>query len=172
MTEVTGIGEINPNALVCEYAFDPCGYSMNGIDGDRYTTIHVTPEDGFSYASYECVGSVYDDRDDIVGILKKVVQVFRPGMMSASITCASSNGDIWTRIGKAVEILGMKRRSCIVDEFPAAGTVVFQTFTSTENRGIVDAWGNGVSWDYKVGIKMKNFIEVEEYWKMSYVDTL
>ncbi|KAK4370505.1 hypothetical protein RND71_009980 [Anisodus tanguticus] len=130
MTEVTGIGEINPNALICEFAFDPCGYSMNGIDGDRYSTIHVTPEDGFSYASYECVGSVYDDRDDIVGILKKVVQVFRPGTMSVSITCASSNGDVETRIGKAVESLGMKRRSCTVDEFPAAGTVVFQTFTS------------------------------------------
>ncbi|XP_009621214.1 S-adenosylmethionine decarboxylase proenzyme 4-like [Nicotiana tomentosiformis] len=130
MTEITGIGDINSNALICDFAFDPCGYSMNGIDGDRYSTIHVTPEDGFSYASFECVGSIYDDRDDIVKVLKKVVQVFRPGTMSVSITCTSSS-EIWSRIVKAVEPLGMKRRSCTVDEFPAAGTVVFQTFTST-----------------------------------------
>ena len=43
MTELTGIGAINPDALICHFAFDPCGYSMNGIiDGDRYSTIHVT----------------------------------------------------------------------------------------------------------------------------------
>ncbi|XP_060183272.1 S-adenosylmethionine decarboxylase proenzyme 4-like [Lycium barbarum] len=129
MTEVIGIGEINPNALICEFAFDPCGYSMNGIDGDRYSTIHVTPEDDFSYASYECVGSI-DDCDDIIGILKRVVKVFRPGTMSVSTTCSGSNKEIWTRIVKAVEPLGMKRRSCTIDEFPAAGTVVFQTFTT------------------------------------------
>ncbi|KAJ0555975.1 putative adenosylmethionine decarboxylase [Helianthus annuus] len=58
MTEATGINRINPNAQICDFAFDPCGYSMNAIDGDRYSTIHVTPEDGFSYASFECVGSV------------------------------------------------------------------------------------------------------------------
>ncbi|TMW97761.1 hypothetical protein EJD97_005020 [Solanum chilense] len=134
MTEVTGIGEIIPSALICEFAFDPCGYSMNGIDGDRYSTIHVTPEDGFSYASYECVGSVYDE-DDIGRILKKVVQVFRPGTMSVSISCSSSSSsEISTRIVKAVEPLGMKRRNCTIDEFPAAGTVVFQTFTLTGNR--------------------------------------
>ncbi|KAM3308814.1 S-adenosylmethionine decarboxylase proenzyme 4 [Capsicum chacoense] len=131
MTEVTGIGEINPNAMICEFAFDPCGYSMNGIDGDLYSTIHVTPEDGFSYASYECMGSVYDDIDRI---LQKVVQVFRPGTMSVSITCTSSSSGIWNRVVKAVEPLGMKRRSCTIDEFPAAGIVAFQTFTSMGNR--------------------------------------
>ncbi|CAN4097690.1 unnamed protein product [Withania somnifera] len=133
ITEVTGIGEINPNALICEFLFDPCGYSMNGVDGDRYSTIHVTPEDGFSYASYECVGSIYNDDDDIVRILKKVVQVFRPGTMSVSTTCSSSC-KIWNKVVKAVEPLGMKRRSCTIDDFPAAGTVVFQTFIYVDRK--------------------------------------
>lgn len=128
MTEVTGISDINPNALICDFVFDPCGYSMNGIDGDRYSTIHVTPEDGFSYASYECVGSIYDDPNDIINILKKVVQVFRPGTMSISTT--STTNEVWTRIAKAVEPLGMKCRSCTMDDFPSTGSVVFQTFTS------------------------------------------
>ncbi|KAL5550066.1 hypothetical protein UlMin_000242 [Ulmus minor] len=36
MTEldrITGIKNINPNALICNFGFDPCGYSMNEIDG-------------------------------------------------------------------------------------------------------------------------------------------
>ena len=128
MTELTGIGDINPGALICDFAFDPCGYSMNGIDGDRYSTIHVTPEDGYSYASFECVGSIYDDQNDVVQVLKKVVQVFRPATMSVSTTCTSH--EVWTRVATALEPMGLKCRSCAVDEFPAAGSMVFQTFTT------------------------------------------
>ncbi|KAF8387975.1 hypothetical protein HHK36_026641 [Tetracentron sinense] len=127
MTEVTGIGDINPRALVCDFAFDPCGYSMNGIDGDHYSTIHVTPEDGYSYASFECVISI-DDTGSIGDVLKKVVQVFRPATMSVSTTSASQ--DMWTRIVNALEPFGLNCRSCAMDEFPAAGSVVFQTFTT------------------------------------------
>ncbi|RVW55564.1 S-adenosylmethionine decarboxylase proenzyme 4 [Vitis vinifera] len=108
MTELTGIGDINPGALICDFAFDPCGYSMNGIDGDRYSTIHVTPEDGYSYASFECVGSIYDDQNDVVQVLKKVVQVFRPATMSVSTTCTSH--EVWTRVATALEPMGLKCR--------------------------------------------------------------
>ncbi|KAG6668247.1 hypothetical protein I3843_01G148200 [Carya illinoinensis] len=129
MTQLTGIGDINPGALICDFAFDPCGYSMNGvIDGDRYSTIHVTPEDGYSYASFECVGSIYDNHDDVARVLKKVVQVFRPATMSVSTTCTSH--EVWTKVATALEPLGLKCRSCTMDEFPAAGNVVFQTFTT------------------------------------------
>lgn len=127
MTEFTGIGNINPSALICDYAFDPCGYSMNGIDGDRYSTIHVTPEDGYSYASFETVGCSRGG-DDVARVLKKVAQVFRPATMSVSTTSASR--EVWARVASALEPLGLKRRSCSVDEFPAAGTVVYQTFTT------------------------------------------
>ncbi|CBI26155.3 unnamed protein product, partial [Vitis vinifera] len=145
MTELTGIGDINPGALICDFAFDPCGYSMNGIDGDRYSTIHVTPEDGYSYASFECVGSIYDDQNDVVQVLKKVVQVFRPATMSVSTTCTSH--EVWTRVATALEPMGLKCRSCAVDEFPAAGSMVFQTFTTRR--------------------KEKRLVEVDIKWKLS-----
>ncbi len=35
--------------------YDPCGYSCNAFDDDRYLTVHITPEDAFSYASVEAV---------------------------------------------------------------------------------------------------------------------
>ncbi|KAL7596309.1 hypothetical protein Lser_V15G27951 [Lactuca serriola] len=130
MTEITGINRINQNAHICDFAFDPCGYSMNGIDGERYSTIHVTPEDGFSYASFECVASIYND--DMADMVKKAVTVFGPGTVSVATTSATQ--DMCARIKGAVEQLGMKCRSFSMDEFPAAGTVVFQTFTSRRNR--------------------------------------
>ncbi|GJR93557.1 S-adenosylmethionine decarboxylase proenzyme 4-like protein [Tanacetum coccineum] len=130
MTEITSINRINPNAKICDFAFDPCGYSMNGLDGDRYSTIHVTPEDGFSYASFECVGSIYND--DMADMVKKAVKVFGPGTVSVATTNASR--DMCMRIKNAVESLAMKCRSCSTDEFPAAGMVMFQTFTTRRNR--------------------------------------
>lgn len=36
------------------FAFDPCGFSSNSIvDGNYYYTVHITPEQGWSYASFE-----------------------------------------------------------------------------------------------------------------------
>ncbi|KAL3812742.1 hypothetical protein ACJIZ3_014010 [Penstemon smallii] len=129
MTEITGINDINRNALICDYAFDPCGYSMNGIDRNRYSTVHVTPEDGFSYASFECIGSIYDEREELAEVLKKVMKIFGPATMSVSTTCPSGH-EVWRGLAKAIEPLGMRLRSCTTDEFPAAGSVVYQTFTT------------------------------------------
>lgn len=56
MTDNSGIRKILPKSEICDFEFEPCGYSMNSIEGDAISTIHVTPEDGFSYASFEAVG--------------------------------------------------------------------------------------------------------------------
>ncbi|KAL0457304.1 UNVERIFIED_CONTAM: S-adenosylmethionine decarboxylase proenzyme 4 [Sesamum latifolium] len=102
---------------------------MNGLDGNRYSTVHVTPEDGFSYASFECVGSVYDDREEFFEVLQKVVKIFRPAALSVSTTCPTGH-EIWRGVAKAIEPLGMRLRSRAADEFPATGTVVSQAFTT------------------------------------------
>lgn len=36
-----------------EFLFEPFGYSMNAIRGDQYITMHITPQDGTSYVSFE-----------------------------------------------------------------------------------------------------------------------
>ncbi|OVA20108.1 S-adenosylmethionine decarboxylase [Macleaya cordata] len=135
MTEITGIRNINSSALICDFGFDPCGYSMNGIDGANYSTIHVTPEDGYSYASFECVGSCSNEYDTIGDVMKKVVQVFRPATMSISITSGATSQELlWKRVSDAVESLGLNCSSCTFDEFPGVGTVVFQTFTTSRRK--------------------------------------
>ena len=53
MTKSAGIDALVPGATIDPRAFEPCGYSMNAILYNSYATMHVTPEDGSSYVSFE-----------------------------------------------------------------------------------------------------------------------
>eukprot|EP01114_Cavostelium_apophysatum_P020706 TRINITY_DN7017_c0_g1_i1.p1 TRINITY_DN7017_c0_g1~~TRINITY_DN7017_c0_g1_i1.p1 ORF type:complete len:356 (+),score=89.89 TRINITY_DN7017_c0_g1_i1:391-1458(+) len=48
-----GVQELIEDCETDEFNFTPCGYSMNGLAGQYYSTIHVTPEPICSYASFE-----------------------------------------------------------------------------------------------------------------------
>lgn len=111
------------------YAFSPCGYSANAllrwgddspavnghVNGDRslhvgesgegYYTIHVTPEDGWSYASFECNvplapepcahateeerASARSNIPDIRTLVRRVVDIFEPGKLSLTLFISS-----------------------------------------------------------------------------------
>lgn len=84
MTVKSGIRKILPESEICDFEFDPCGYSMNSIEGDAISTIHVTPEDGFSYASFEAAG--YDLKVVNLGLLiDRVLACFEPSEFSIAI---------------------------------------------------------------------------------------
>ncbi|KAL3525796.1 hypothetical protein ACH5RR_014168 [Cinchona calisaya] len=84
MTEISGIRKILPQSEICDFDFDPCGYSMNSIEGDAISTIHVTPEDGFSYASFEAVG--YDLKVlNLTKLLERVLACFQPVEFSFAV---------------------------------------------------------------------------------------
>lgn len=88
MTEQTGLNKIyqctdKGDSFVHDaFAFSPCGYSSNMIlDNEYYYTLHVTPEKGWSYASFESnvpVTSISDDRQDNIEVLNKILNVFQP----------------------------------------------------------------------------------------------
>ncbi|KAK3029963.1 hypothetical protein RJ639_038768 [Escallonia herrerae] len=62
--------------------FDPCGYSMNAIEGGAISTIHVTLEDGFSYA--RTVG--YDFKVvNLTHLLERVLACFQPTEFSVAL---------------------------------------------------------------------------------------
>lgn len=74
MTVKADIASLCPGALIDEAAFTPCGYSMNALLHDAYTTIHITPEPQCSYVSFETNTSL-ENYDSLV---RNVLGVFRP----------------------------------------------------------------------------------------------
>jgi S-adenosylmethionine decarboxylase len=95
-TRHTGIDQIYPtkDQLIDAFMFAPCGYSCNAVfAGGKYFTIHVTPEQGFSYASFEsnvCASDYGTTNQDVV---EKVVDIFRPGKFSMTLFESKSDED-------------------------------------------------------------------------------
>lgn len=58
-----------------DFVFQPHGYSMNAIKGDKYATFHITPEEGGSYVSFET-------NEDVAAVnpslLMQIIDVFKP----------------------------------------------------------------------------------------------
>jgi len=81
----------DPKAMLDAYLFQPCGYSANLVtQQDRYATIHVTPEAGFSYASFEAnigfgTGLPGDKRPTVKEVIDRVLGIFRPGRWSLTL---------------------------------------------------------------------------------------
>ncbi|KDQ21688.1 hypothetical protein BOTBODRAFT_168912 [Botryobasidium botryosum FD-172 SS1] len=115
-----GITSLFPahRTMLDSYAFEPCGYSANALvrlnDNDNvnesengrdsggsegYYTIHVTPEEGWSYASFESNVPVsirahhhhHDQQDaddalpDLHTLIRRVVGIFQPGHLSITL---------------------------------------------------------------------------------------
>eukprot|EP00978_Attheya_sp_CCMP212_P024745 scaffold78239_cov46-Attheya_sp.AAC.3 len=73
-TKKAGIDRLCPGAMIDPRAFEPCGYSMNAILYHSYYTMHITPEDGSSYASFETNQKV----TSYTSLINNVVRTFRP----------------------------------------------------------------------------------------------
>ena len=116
VSQKLGIDSIFPpsRTRLDSYAFDPCGYSANALvdagqenGGEGYYTIHVTPEEGWSYASFECNVPVApatlgkDDDEvqqknekermpDLETLIQRVVNIFQPGHISLTLFVSSA----------------------------------------------------------------------------------
>jgi S-adenosylmethionine decarboxylase len=73
-TTRSGIDALCPGAIIDPRAFEPCGYSMNAILFRSYSTIHITPESGSSYASFESNQKVGSYKS----LISNVIRTFRP----------------------------------------------------------------------------------------------
>lgn len=139
MTGMSFINEIIPSHEICDFEFDPCGYSMNAIEGAAYSTVHVTPEEGFSYASYETMG-LDIGLIRLRPLVERVLKCFGPDEFSVAITCMGSGGG-----GGAVEELwgadveGYTCRSRVAQQLPGGGCVVYWCFKAEERAGAARA---------------------------------
>merc|ERR1711862_280723 len=73
-TVAAGIDALCPGSIIDAQAFEPCGYSMNAILFRSYSTIHITPESGSSYASFETNQKVTSYK----ALINNVIRTFRP----------------------------------------------------------------------------------------------
>ncbi|OCH93120.1 S-adenosylmethionine decarboxylase [Obba rivulosa] len=115
LSSALGITDLFPSHLTTldAYSFLPCGYSCNSLlkwrddagqnpasSGEGYYTIHVTPEEGWSYASFECnvpLPAVPADKDgsmpDFKTLIRRVVNIFQPGNLTLTLFISSKDNN-------------------------------------------------------------------------------
>ncbi|THH30925.1 hypothetical protein EUX98_g3258 [Antrodiella citrinella] len=109
LSSTIGVSELFPPSMTTldAYSFVPCGYSSNALirwrddagtdlanSGEGYFTIHVTPEEGWSYASFECnvplsTCSNVDGIPDLKTLVRRVVEIFQPGRLTFTLFISS-----------------------------------------------------------------------------------
>ncbi|KAL9110735.1 MAG: hypothetical protein Q9227_004727 [Pyrenula ochraceoflavens] len=97
VSDCCGLSNVYPKEKYSEsridaYLFTPCGFSANGVvpapegsKGTHYFTVHVTPEPGSSYASFETNVPANQKGRETAEILDHVVSIFKPGRFSVTL---------------------------------------------------------------------------------------
>ncbi|CAJ2636174.1 unnamed protein product [Trifolium pratense] len=130
MTANSGIRNILPDSQICDFDFEPCGYSMNSVEGAAVSTIHITPEDGFSYASFETCG--YNlERMNQKQLVERVLTCFQPNEFLIAV-----HVDVPTNSFQQNCLLNVKgycRKDRCYQELGRGGCVVLQKFIKTSS---------------------------------------
>ena len=106
----SGLDLIVPGAQRDDWMFAPCGYSMNAQQFGTFYTVHVTPENEFSYASFETNLRC----KSYASLIKNVLRCFRPGKFT--ITTFADEGCVGTMVEnltdeKCIELDGIPQQS-------------------------------------------------------------
>lgn len=131
MTIKSGIRQILPHSDINDFEFDPCGYSMNAIEGSAISTIHVTPEDGFSYASFEAAG-YNPETVNLKALIERVLDCFGPAEFSIAIH-GSGESDKFEWDCRNID--GYNRSESSYQELEEGGAVVYRSFAKADRCG-------------------------------------
>ncbi|KAE8699054.1 S-adenosylmethionine decarboxylase proenzyme [Hibiscus syriacus] len=128
MTITSGIRNILPDSDICDFEFEPCGYSMNSIEADAISTIHVTPEDGFSYASFESIG--YDlNKLNLNQLVDRVLVCFEPSEFSVAVHVDGDAGPSLEKIC-SLNVKGYRCGERSIEELGTGGSIIYQKFNA------------------------------------------
>lgn len=81
VTKKSGIASLMKDAIINDYLFEPCGYSLNALLGETHFTIHVTPEPICSFVSFATNAKVVE----YGSLMKNVLNVFKPKRFTATL---------------------------------------------------------------------------------------
>lgn len=132
MTNNSGIRKILPDSDICDFEFEPCGYSMNAIEGAAISTIHITPEDGFSYASFESVG--YDPKVvNLEQLVKRVLACFKPSDFSIAVHANVASKSLEQTV--QLDVKGYCCEEKTLEELRMGDSIIYHKFTRTGECG-------------------------------------
>ena len=89
---------------VDDHVFYPCGYSFNAIRGDRYMTVHITPQEDVSYASFETNVALEGRYAGLVGRMAEALRPYSFDLIDFNAATVPAGG--FTRINSFSEHLG------------------------------------------------------------------
>lgn len=139
----SGLGQLKPGADIDDYVFEPCGYSMNGIQGTGLVTVHITPEPGHSYASVEVSGFAEDVALGADYLLEKALRIFRPGHACVALTTSSGGPPVLLSSPDVPVSLGMACLGSTSQRLDCGGVVAYYSLAG--KGGVVAARGAGVT---------------------------
>ncbi|SHH77964.1 adenosylmethionine decarboxylase [Ferrimonas marina] len=87
-----GWSQLLPQFQFDEFLFQPFGYSMNGICGDRYVTMHITPQEDSSYVSFES----NLEAEALIPVLNHLLRVLKPqsyDLISFNLPCPLAHAE-------------------------------------------------------------------------------
>lgn len=110
LSATLGLDALLPDATTDSFLFSPCGFSSNSLLGDRYATIHVTPEVDYSYASFE-TNFVPPSGGGLAKLVEDVLKVFRPAKLSITLFVSQEDDDDASEAvaGEEGVVVGRKR---------------------------------------------------------------
>lgn len=93
-----GLAQLFDNTSIDAYAFEPCGFSANAVIGrtppktaeDGYWTVHVTPEQDSSYASFETNITTCQGGMGLPWLISRVLAIFEPARLSVTLFTSST----------------------------------------------------------------------------------
>lgn len=127
------------------FAFTPCGFSSNSIstdEGGYYYTLHITPESGWSYASFQ-TNYPFSSKSSlsVTDVLLRVLAIFLPGRFSLTMIndigaqCLSLLGIAHhesllelTKCDQALAKLGYKKHEKVVYDLKGEHNLLYLNF--------------------------------------------
>jgi len=121
--------------LTDEFNFTPCGYSMNGLKGSSFYTIHITPEAHCSYASFETNASLSPNQHQ--ELISRIMALFKPNKATLTITSNPENTRRAPAVNKSTSS-DSEEEETAVPEYLSEYNIKYKTMTKVEgDRNVI-----------------------------------
>jgi len=137
VTVSSGISKLLPGSIIDPYQFDPCGYSMNGLLGEAYWTIHITPEDHCSYVSFETnISAKQLGKRTHADLIRDVINTFKPGRFVVTFFADDGSVKNYKEINSDIPMCKTKYKNYFRfnDAYYSLTIGVYQTYENIQKK--------------------------------------